>query len=155
MDNLINGNAVTTTLETTNDTILDFGSKQPKIKAGERHFEITKVYVERNCKTKYGIRDRVVVIYDIATTDDLGNEITVPLTQRYLASDYAESHFAKTVYRLLGRAVGKRFDVKDLVGITGIAIISHNTTQAGDIFANIDCFVKVNQTEEMLLAGSF
>ena len=153
MDNLINGNAVTTTLE--DDTILDFGSKQPKIKAGERHFEITKAYVERNCKTKYGVRDRVVVIYDITTTDDLGNEITVPLTQRYLASDYAESHFAKTVYRLLARPVGKRFDVQDLVGITGIAVVSHNTTQAGDIFANIDCFVKVDQTEEMLLAGSF
>ena len=137
------------------DTVLDFGFKQPGVREGESLFEIIKAYIERNSKTKYGIRDQVVVIYEITTTNDDGCEVKVPLPQRYLASNYRDSHLAKMVYQLLGRPIGKRFDVEDLVGITGVAEIRHNTSAEGDIYANVERIVSVNNLQDTFLSGSF
>ena len=128
------------------ETMLNFGAKFPEIPEGRWPFRISQAVVERNCQTAYGIRDRVNLTYAIHID---GAEYQ--LRQRYLASNAPNSRFCELVLALLGSPIGRSFDVTSLEGISGWAVITHNISDAGDVYANISTIVDVDRNEAGVL----
>lgn len=128
------------------DTFLNFGAQFPKIPEGSWPFRITQAVVERNCPTAYGIRDRVLLTYTFQID---GEEHQ--LGQRYLASNAPNSRFYELVLALLGSPIGKAFDVASFEGVSGRAVITHNESESGDIYANISEIVDVDRNDAGVL----
>ena len=134
---------------TARTTVLDFGGKQPAIPVGQHPFRIADAYVECNCTTKFGIRDRAVIVFEMTLADSIGNSVFIPLRQSYLASNYPESGFVRLVFQLTGTSVGRRFDVASLINITGQAQVEHKTNDVGDTYANVTQIVSVGDPSEL------
>lgn len=128
------------------DTVLNFGAQLPTIPEGMWPFRITQAEVERNCRTAYGIRDRVALTYEFQIE---GEEHL--LRQRYLASNVPKSRLYEMVLALLGTPMGGSFDVVSLVGISGKAVITHNASESGDVYANINEIVDVDRDDAGVL----
>lgn len=135
------------------DTFIDFGCRKPAIPEGSWPFEIADAFIERNCDTKYGKRDRVVIEYrlEITSEDELEKEVT--LKQKYLVSNHPTSQFVKLVETLTGRAIAHGVELSDFIGIRGIAEVMHNTNTNGDTFANITELSDIVQVEQSLVSG--
>lgn len=129
-----------------NDTLINFGATFPQIPEGTWPFRITQAEVERNCPTAYGIRDRVRLTYSVRVEGEDN-----PLRQRYLASNAPKSKFYELVLALLGSQMGRAFDVSSLEGISGLAVITHNTSESGDVYANISEIVDVDRDDAGVL----
>ena len=125
------------------DTMINFGGTFTQIPEGTWPFRITQAEVERNCPTAYGIRDRVALTYVMQAE---GEEH--PLRQRYLASNAQTSRFYQLVLKLLGTPIGRAFDVSSLEGISGRAVITHNASESGDVYANVTEIVDVDRDDE-------
>lgn len=128
------------------DTVLNFGAQLPTIPEGMWPFRITQAVVERNCQTAYGIRDRVVLTYAFQVEEE-----EHPLRQRYLASNAPKSRLYELVLALLGAPMGGYFDVSSFEGISGRAVITHNESESGDIYANISEIVDVDRNDAGIL----
>lgn len=133
---------------TNNSTVFNFDAREAMIPKGSIPFNITGVEVERNCTTQYGIRDRAIVEYTFNVRDD--NNILKPIVikQRYLVSNHPGSRFDELVLSAIGRHVGKVFDIADLVGVTGIADITHYTRENGDVYEQV-ASIKVNHNSSI------
>lgn len=136
-----------------NDTFIDFGCRKPVVPEGNWPFEILSVGIERNCDTKYGKRDRVVIEYrlEIATEEEPKSEVT--LKQKYLVSNHPTSQFAKLVETLTGRAIAHGVEISDFIGIRGLAEVTHNTNTNCDTFANIVELTYIAQVGQSLVSG--
>ncbi len=136
------------------DTFVDFGCRKPAIPEGSWPFEIVDAYIERNCDTKYGKRDRVVIVYglQIESGDDAPDK-TAELKQKYLVSNHPTSQFATLILALTGRAIGKGIELSNLIGIRGLAEVMHNTNANSDTFANITELSDIVQVEQSLVSG--
>lgn len=136
------------------DTFVDFNCHKPAVPEGSWPFEIVDAYIERNCDTKYGKRDRVVIVYglQIESEGDEPSKIT-ELKQKYLVSNHSTSQFATLILALTGRAIGHGIELSNLIGIRGVAGITHNTSINGDTFANITELSDIVQVEQRLVSG--
>ena len=128
------------------DTMINFGGTFTQIPEGTWPFRITQAEVERNCPTVYGIRDRVRLTYSVHVEGE-----DHPLRQRYLASNAPNSRFYQLVLKLLGTPMGRAFDVSSLEGISGRAVIDHNASESGDVYANISDIVDVDRDDAGVL----
>lgn len=128
------------------DTMINFGAQLPKIPEGTWPFRIAQAVVERNCQTAYGIRDRVALTYAVQVEGEEHN-----LRQRYLASNAPNSRFYELVLALHGTPMGRAFDVSSFEGISGRAVITHNASESGDIYANISEIVDVDRADSGII----
>ncbi len=119
------------------NTVLTFDAITPSAPEGIAPFKITGAYLEKNIKTDWGLRDRAVIEFTLNIKNEEGSIEIVVINSRYLVSNYKKSAFYKFVLDALDRPIGKRFDLKDLIGVSGMAKIVHNTTEDGDTYANI------------------
>ena len=58
------------------------------------------------------------------------------------------SRFYQLVLKLLGTPIGRAFDVSSLEGISGRAVITHNASESGDVYANVTEIVDVDRDDE-------
>jgi len=135
------------------DTFIDFGCRKPAVPEGRWPFEIVGVYIERNCDTNYGKRDRVVIEYmlEITSEDEINKEVS--LKQKYLVSNHPTAQFSKLVETLTGRAITHGVELTDFIGIRGLAEVTHNTNTDRDTFANIGELTDIVRVEQSLVSG--
>ncbi|MHB1681196.1 MAG: hypothetical protein ACYCYO_00010 [Bacilli bacterium] len=114
------------------DMVLDL-RHVPAVQPGVYKFSDTSVELNRNHATRVGIRDQVVVTFDVELPTG-----TLPLKQRYIASNYQSSLFNRLVVELVGHTVGKSFDCRELAARSGMLKVVHNTSADGDTFANVE-----------------
>lgn len=117
---------------TQDDLTLDF-RHMPSVDAGEYRFSDSSVALQRNHPTRFGIRNQVALTFLLELPAG-----TLPLEQKYIASNSKDAQFNRIVTQMLGQPVGKTFDCRALVGRTGKLRVIHNTTAEGDTFANVE-----------------
>ena len=121
----------------TASNILEFGPRKPKLDPIIYRAKLTNYDVLANCNTPYGVRNKVLITYEVEKPTPTGVE-TVTIRQSYLVSNHPGSMFDKLVFGVTGQPVGKRFDLNSLLGAEVMIQIKHNVTADGDTYDNVD-----------------
>lgn len=119
-------------------TVVTFEPKKALLPSAQFYSNTSNATIEWNVPTRYGLRNRLVLTYDIHKPNDSGKTEIIKLKQRYLLSKSPTSTFAKLYKELTGLPVGNSVDVSELVGKECFVKIAHNTNDAGDIFDNVE-----------------
>lgn len=109
--------------------------RQPKLEEGVHDAVIESVVTEDGVQTKFGIRDQIVVTFDIEG---------LSVKRRYTKSLDSRSAFYAVVGELEGD-VPHRYDATDLEGRECRVTIVHRTTDAGDVWENVERVMKPNR----------
>lgn len=121
----------------TASNILEFGSRKPKLDPIIYHAKIANHEVLTNCNTPYGVRNKVLITFEVEKPTETGIEVVI-IRQSYLVSNHPGSMFDKLVFGVTGCPVGKRFDLNSLLGAEVMVQIKHHVTSDGDTYDNVD-----------------
>jgi hypothetical protein len=116
-----------------NSTTVSLHQRQPKIDEGVYDATITAVVAEDGIQTQYGMRDRIIVTFDVNG---------VEVTRRYNKSLFPSSALYGLISELVSADVPDEFDVAALVDMPCHVIIAHRATDAGDVWENIERVMK-------------
>lgn len=122
--------------------ILNFGVRQSRLQEIIYRSLITDYDLLRDCPTKYGLRDRVIIHFTVFLEETQSTEV---VKQSYLSSNYPGSMFDNLVVELFDRHVGRTFDLKELKGKECLVKIKYYTNEQGDTFDNVEYVKKVDQ----------
>lgn len=136
MNELINNNEN----QQVEDGVLNFGVRQSKLEEKIYKALITGHDLQRDCPTKYGLRDRVITHFNVLIEEGHSTEL---VKQSYLASNYPGSMFDNLVVELFDRHVGSSFNLKALKGKECLVKIKHYTNEQGDTFDNVEYVKKI------------
>lgn len=128
--------------------VLNFGVRQSKLEEKIYRALIINYDLLRDCPTKYGLRNRVILHFSVLTDNDQSTEL---VKQSYLASNYPGSMFDNLVVELFDRHVGSSFDLKAFKGKECLVKIKHYTNEQGDTFDNVEY---VKKTDLSLTSGT-
>jgi hypothetical protein len=115
-----------------NSTIVSRLVRQPKLDEGVHDAIIGMVEAEDGVKTQFGVRDQIVVTFDVEG---------VNVRRRYNKSLHPSSALYAVVSELDGD-VPREYDAANLVGKECRVTIVHRTTDAGDVWDNVDRVMK-------------
>ncbi|MED0968184.1 hypothetical protein [Bacillus paramycoides] len=104
----------------------------PKLAPGSYIAVVVNAIYEKNQPSKYGINNRVKLIFEVITNDE-PVELRVPCWES-VADD---SLYVKYLSSLLGRDSRDGFVINELIGSVVEIIVVHNETEKG-VYANIE-----------------
>jgi hypothetical protein len=120
-------------------TIIRRSVRQPKLDAGAYDAVIESVVPVDGVETRFGVRDQIVVTFDVDGTS---------VKKRYNKSLHPKSALYELIFEL-GGDVGKEFDVAELEGKQCRVTIIHRMTDTGDVWENVDRVMKPSQTSTL------
>lgn len=121
------------------DTIITRSPRQPKLEEGVHDAIIEEVVAENGVQTKYGVRDQIVATFDVDG---------VSVKRRYNKSLHSKSALYAVVSELDGD-VPRQYNAADLEGKQCRVMIVHRTTDAGDVWENIERVMKPSRTNTL------
>jgi hypothetical protein len=107
-------------------------TRKPHLDEGLYDATVSAVEAMDGVQTPYGVKDKIVVTFDVK-----GCEIK----RRYNKSLFPSSNLYEFISELAGEP-GDAFDVAELVGERCRVMISHATTDAGDVWENVESVKK-------------
>jgi hypothetical protein len=116
-------------------TIITRSLRQPKLEEGVHDAIVESVVAEDGVQTPYGVRDQIVATFDVEG---------VPVRRRYNKSLFPSSALYAVVSALVGD-VPREYDAANLEGKECRVTIVHRTTDAGDVWENIERVMKPNR----------
>ena len=106
--------------------------REAKIAGGLYKARIGKIAEEKAVETPYGIKDKLVVSFEVEN----GSQ-PIEIKKRYNYSIHENSSFAGLIKGVTGNLPGEKFDLDTLEGQRCQVVITHRTTDAGDVWENI------------------
>jgi len=120
-------------------TIIRRSVRQPKLDVGVYDAVITSVEPLDGVETRFGVRDQIVVKFDVDG---------ISVRKRYNRSLHPKSSLHELICELAGD-VGNEFDVAELEGKPCRVTIVHRTTDTGDVWENVDRVMKPSRTSTL------
>ena len=120
-------------------TLIRRSVRQPRLDAGVYDAVIESVLPVDGVETRFGVRDQIVVKFDVN-----GTSVRKP----YNRSLHPKSALYELIFELVGD-VGKEFDVAELEGKPCRVTIVHRTTDSGDVWENVDRVMKPSRTSTL------
>jgi hypothetical protein len=113
-------------------TIISRSPRQPKLEEGVHNATIEAVEGEDGVQTPFGIRDQIVITFEVEGLN---------VKRRYNKSLHPNSALYGFVSELVGD-VPREYDVANLEGKPCRVVIVHRTTEAGDVWENVERVMK-------------
>ena len=126
-------------MKTISSTLVSRLVRQPKLDEGVHDAIIEMVAAEDGVKTLFGVRDQIVVTFDVEG---------VNVRRRYNKSLHPSSALYAVVSELDGD-VPREYDAANLEGKECRVTIVHRTTDAGDVWENVDRVMKPSRTSTL------
>ena len=120
-------------------TLVSRHLRQPKLEEGVHDAIIETVVAEDGVQTSYGVRDQIVVTFDVEG---------VSVKRRYNKSLHPSSVFYGVVSALVGD-VPREYEAGNLVGKPCRVTIVHRKTDVGDVWENVESVMKPNRTSTL------
>jgi hypothetical protein len=105
------------------------------IPEGRYKFIVKDLAMEKQVATRYGIKDRLSVVFNIYVKYD--EHLNFDLKQKYNISSKRESNFYKMYNELIGKPPFGKIDLRNLLGIKGVCRIKHVLMDDGSIFPKV------------------
>jgi hypothetical protein len=122
-----------------NSTLVSRQLRQPKLQEGVHDAIIESVVPADGVETRFGVRDQIVVAFDVDGTG---------VRKRYNRSLHPKSSLYELIFELAGD-VGNEFDVAELEGKPCRVTVVHRMTDTGDVWENIDRVMKPSRTSTL------
>lgn len=120
-------------------TLVSRHLRQPKLEEGAHDAVIEKVVPEDGVQTKFGVRDQLVVTFDVEG---------VSVKRRYNKSLHPNSVFYGVVSAFV-EDVPREYEAADLVGKPCRVTIVHRKTDVGDVWENVESVMKPDRTNTL------
>lgn len=104
------------------------------IPEGKYYFRIKNLAMENQVATRYGVKNRLSVEYNIFRKYE---NLNFDLKQKYNISSKRESNFYKMYSELTGKLPIGKINLRNLLGIKGVCEIKHIPMEDGSVFPKI------------------
>lgn len=120
-------------------TIIRRYVRQPRLDVGVYDAVIESVVPVDGVETRFGVRDQIVVTFDVDGTS---------VRKRYNKSLHPKSALYGLIFELAGD-LGENFDVAELEDKPCRVTIVHRMTETGDVWENVDRVMKPSRTSTL------
>ena len=117
--------------------------REVKIAEGLYKARIGRIAEEKAVETPFGIKDKLIVPFEVEN----GSQ-PIEINKRYNYSIHENSSFAGLIRSVTGSLPGEKFDLDTLEGQRCQVVITHRTTDAGDVWENIQTVMAAAAEEQ-------
>ncbi|WP_242396682.1 hypothetical protein [Clostridium butyricum] len=109
---------------------------QTIVDEGRYDFVVRALDIERNVSTAYGVKDKLVIEFNIKRVED-GEDVEYNLKQKYNISNDVTSRFFEVYKDLTGQEPSGKVNLRNLLNVKGKCEVKHILMQNGRNFPRI------------------